>query len=567
MFDADPWFTRRRVFGALLAIAVLALVLRLFGLGGRIAHWDEARVAYWTLRYHDLGVFEYHPVVHGPFLFHVNETIFGLFGASDVTMRLIVAVIAGISPLAVWLYREHLTSIEMVVMAGLLMINPVLLYYGRFARNDVILAVAMLFAFGFLLRAYDTRKTVYLYPMMIALALGFAMKENALLYLMCWGGAAVAVIGHRIGYEHIIRTYTDRTPRSWNVRHTWRQWLPDNPRLVARDGLLSLGAGLAILVYFYAPRGTDEPAPADLLTEPWQLPALIEASLIEGARRLYNHWISGGRGPDYFDSLWFYIDVIAAGALIVVIFAVVGVIYDHWRDEGPRWLLIFALAWGLLSVGGYPYAGTINAPWLVAHMVVPLTIPAAVGLGMLIEDVVVGVDQSDLIQAGGAGLILLAAVGLILMPAYGLVYEDPTGGDNELVQFAQPGGDWNDTIERMHDLIDHNEDGPDVLYVGDQFYTDDRDGERYKQAGAGWYDRLPLPWYTEQVGGVTVSEQSISEIITVIEEDEPPVVIVGADDTGFVEERLEGYEVREHELRRGAFDIHIYLDLDRLDNE
>ncbi len=561
---ADRWPTPRRLFAALLAITLLALVLRLVDLGGRIAHFDEARVAYWTLRYHYLGAWEYHPVVHGPFLFHINEVVYGLFDASDTTMRLIVALVAGISPLAAWLYREHLSSIEVGAMALLLALNPVLLYYGRFSRNDVLLAVTMVFAFGFLLRAYDTGRSTYLYPGLIAIALGFTMKENALLYLFCWGGATVAVFGHRWAYQYLATRF-GRTPDRWNLRETWRHRLPDEPRRWVRDGIISVVAGIAVLMFFFAPRGMDEPGIGDLLTAPWKLPAVLDASILEGARKLYNHWISGGRGPPYLDSMSFYVEVLIAGASVLLILVIVGLVWEHWRSSGPRWLVVFALVWGLLSIGGYPYAGTINAPWLVAHMVAPLTIPAAVGLGKIIDLGIAGYAREDLVEVAGVALILLAAGSLILWPAYGLVFADATGPDNELVQYAQPGGDWGDTIDQLHQLSEQNE-GADVLYVGEEFFTDDTDGETYKVAGSGWYDRLPLPWYTEQVQAETISTMMPAATSQAIRNEEPPVVIVPSNQAWEIESYLEGYEVREHELRHGAFDIHIYLDLDRLDN-
>lgn len=555
---------RHRLLVALLAVTTVALALRLVDLGGRVAHWDEARVAYWTLRYLDLGVWEYHPVVHGPFQFHVNATVFGLIGADDVSMRLVVALIAGGSPLAAWLYRSHLSHAEVLVMGGLLAANPVLLYYGRFARNDAMLAVAMLVAFGLLLRAHDTGRSAYLYPAALAIALGFTMKENALLYLMCWGGAAIAVVGHRLAYERVAPRL-GRAPAPLALRSTWREHLPDDPRRWARDGGLSVGVGLAVLVVFYAPRGTDDPGLGELVTAPWRLPWVVEASVVEGARRLIAHWIVGGRGPPYLDALGFYLHVLAAGAIVVVAFAVVGLAVEHVRPGPPRWLVVFALVWGLLSVGGYPYAGTINAPWLATHMVAPLAIPAAVGLAEVYELARAGAVDGDALQAVAAGLILLAAVGLVLVPMYGLVYDDPTGTDNELVQFAQPGGDWGDTIELMQALAAANE-GPDVLYVGTDFATDDRDGEAYKQAGPGWYDRLPLPWYTEQVGAETVSETGQADALERIEAESPPVVIARPGQDGLVSGGLDGYELRAHAMRQSITDIHIYLDLDRLDD-
>jgi len=94
-----------RIFLGLLAVTVVGLIARLAFLGGRIAHWDEGRVGYDILRYAATGAWEFRPIVHGPFLPHVNRVVFELLGASDFTSRLVVAIVGALLPLTAWLYR------------------------------------------------------------------------------------------------------------------------------------------------------------------------------------------------------------------------------------------------------------------------------------------------------------------------------------------------------------------------------------------------------------------------------------------------------------------------------
>ncbi len=182
----------------LVVVTVLSLATRLVGLGSRVAQWDEGRVAYWALRYQETGAWEYRPIVHGPFLFHVDRFLFSVFGASDVTMRVIVALIGGLLPLGAWLFREHLRDAEVVALGLLFAANPLLIYYSRFFRNDVLVATFMLFALGFFVRTYDTRQPRYLYAGVVCFALGFTTKENALVYPLCWLGAAALLLDHRL---------------------------------------------------------------------------------------------------------------------------------------------------------------------------------------------------------------------------------------------------------------------------------------------------------------------------------------------------------------------------------
>lgn len=183
-----------RVVLAVLAVTVAALFARLFWLGHRTAHWDEARVAYWILRYQETGAFAYRSIIHGPFVHHVTQPLFALFGPNDFIARLPVAVVGGLFPLSALLFREHLRDHETVLLAFLFGSNAVLLYYSRFLRSDVLVATFMITALGFLIRAYDTRKGRYLYPAALFLGFGIASKENALIYLIVWIGAAALLV-------------------------------------------------------------------------------------------------------------------------------------------------------------------------------------------------------------------------------------------------------------------------------------------------------------------------------------------------------------------------------------
>ena len=172
-----------------LAITLVSLVLRLVSLGYRVAHFDEGRVAYWAWHYGETGNFAYRYIIHGPFIQHADRWLFALTGPTDFAMRLPVAVVGGLLPLTALLMREHLRRSETVGLALLLTLDPVLVYYSRFMRSDVLVAAFMFTAFALLVRLYDTRKPRYMYAAGVFLALGFASKENALVYVVTWLGA------------------------------------------------------------------------------------------------------------------------------------------------------------------------------------------------------------------------------------------------------------------------------------------------------------------------------------------------------------------------------------------
>jgi len=183
------------------ATVIVALLARVAGLGARVAHQDEARVGYWTLRYLASGQYEYRPILHGPFVSVVNRHLFALFGPSDFVARLPTAVVGGLLPAAALLFRTRLRDGETVALALLFAANPVLLYYSRFVRQDVPLVVFATFALGFAVRAVDTagvRRRRYVYAAGLAFGLAATTKENVLLYPVAWAGALALVVDRRL---------------------------------------------------------------------------------------------------------------------------------------------------------------------------------------------------------------------------------------------------------------------------------------------------------------------------------------------------------------------------------
>ena len=185
-----------RALAAVVAITAVALLARLVFLGDRIAHFDEGRVGWWAINYMNTGEIHYRFIVHGPLVQHVNRWLFEIAGANDFTMRLPVAIIGGLLPLSVFLYREHLRDSELVAVAFFLAFNPVLVYYSRFFRSTLPVAAFSFVAFGLLVRFYDTRNPRYAHVAAAVAALMLAAKENAVAYYITWAGAGAVVAYH-----------------------------------------------------------------------------------------------------------------------------------------------------------------------------------------------------------------------------------------------------------------------------------------------------------------------------------------------------------------------------------
>jgi uncharacterized protein (TIGR03663 family) len=540
------------------AITGGALIARVIGLGQRVFHWDEGRVGYWTLRYMESGVFEYRPIIHGPFLPLVNSQLFSLIGPSDFSARLLVAIVGGLLPAAAWLFREHLRDSELIALALLLAANPLLIYYSRFMRNDVLVASFMLFAVGFSVRLYDTRNPMYLYAGTGVFALGFTTKENALLYPLVWLGAMGLLLDHRL----VVFQY----------RHdSWRLVIGETVARIVREvrgwGVhIAVSAALFVVlfVFFYAPR----PELWGALSRPALLPTVIESATLGTWDKVYSTWISGEGNP-YLPFLGDFLETLAFGATPVSLLAVAGCLADRYAGERPRELVAFAGYWGVASILGYPLATDIKAPWATVHAVVPLAIPAAVGAGLLYRWSRQSIASRNGSKSGLAVLLILLVTGGVIVPAVDVAYLNSTSEANkEVLQWAQPSNEMKPTLRKVMALSERH-DGTDVLLYGTRnpsnedeilFYVRNESSlGQPPPGGPNWHSRLPLPWYLERAdANVTSSSPDMDP--TELREGAPPIVIAYSWDRDEIAPNLPGYAAYQHGFKLWGEEIVIFID-------
>ncbi|MCG1002437.1 MULTISPECIES: flippase activity-associated protein Agl23 [Halobacterium] len=556
-----PSFGRRRAAALAVAVAVLAaLALRVVALGDRTFHWDEARVGYWVLQYAASGEWSYRAIVHGPFLFHVNEWLFGVFGASDAVARAPVAVVGALLPATAWLFRARLDDVEVAALAGLLALNPVLVYYSRFMRSDVLVAAFSVAALGLAVRALDTRRGGYLVAAGAVLGLAFTTKENALVYVAMFAGASALLLDEQL--------FTARTRGESfeSVLHATLQRVGGG--LVAWRRALAGGtlAFLVVVVVFYAPRPEFYAA----LANPTQLPGVVAAGTAGAWAEFWNTWgISGSasRQHSYIAFLADALRTLGAASLMLVAAAVVGFLAERYATDDSRDLVLFAGYWAVASVVVYPAITDISGHWSVVHAVVPLAIPAAVGVRVVVDRGRSAYASDDRVGVALAALVLVAAVGQMGAVTAETSYLMPQDEDNALVQYGQPGSDMGETLDRIERIAPRN-DGTDVLYYGSHFYiTGDYDPtDPDSVAGTDWFNRLPLPWYTERADATTDSTVRLTEPTTgnatgSVETADAPVVVTEAENYRGVREHLHSnYEGWTYELTATNTIIVVFVD-------
>ena len=602
--DDYPWSSSHRTLGALVLIAVVGLAARLVWLGERLVHQDEGRVAYWVVRYLETGAFEYRPIVHGPFLFHVDKYVFQLLGPSDFSARLAVAVLGAVLPLSAWLYRKHLRDTEVVALGLFLAFNPVLLYYSRFMRSDVPLVVFVGFTVGFFLRYYDERQRRYLAAGVATLALALTTKENALLYPVCWLGAAALLLDHRLFRAPVaddltvwgvLVDYLDWV-LPFDLRGSWGELAGGNVNGLIdrhidwwRTGWTSVAVAVglvveffAIIVLFYAPRGggytepeaAGWPGPEQAGEgiglwnslgqlaggDPDMFLAVVRESIVGSWEEFTGQWASD-HGNSYLAFFEHYIDVLEAAALVLCAFAIIGFVVDRYSSDGPRDLVALASYWGFVSVLGYPIATDIRAGWATTHAIIALAIPAAVGLGIVFRWGIESFTDDDPVGVALTVVILLLVSGQVATTAVGLVYVNDQDPDNMLVQYAQSSStDLKDTLQDV-ERIGREQGGPDdvdVLFYGNEYYTSNLSDDFQPPASSGYYERRTLMWYMEtyqyranQTDGESFVYDTAITLRQVNRTNAPVVVAIGNGENGDDAEDIhrwlveEGYEARE----------------------
>jgi len=314
--------------GAWTALIVLALLLRVWALGERPPHHDEAVHAHFADVLITQGAYRYDPTYHGPLLFYTMGTLFLLLGESLTVARLYPAL-AGVALVALPLALRRRIGRRAAWWCGVLLaVSPSFVYYSRFARNDVQVALFTAAALILLLRVRRGGGAAIPFIGVFA-ALHAISKET--FYVTCpllaGGGAAVALSdGLRRSLERL---------RGWLERYAFR-------------------VGTAVL-WFVVITIT---AYTFGFVHPEDFAFPVKAISYWYAQ----HQIQRVGGP------WFY--HLPRLALYEFLIVAAALAWAARRRSRMGRLEVFCLAWGTLAVGIYAYLGE-KTPWLLVHQVLP----------------------------------------------------------------------------------------------------------------------------------------------------------------------------------------------------
>jgi predicted membrane-bound mannosyltransferase/DNA-binding beta-propeller fold protein YncE len=177
---ALPWLTYEVIIFAI--IVLLAVATRFYDLGTRVMSHDESLHTYYSWTFSQGQGYIHNPMMHGPLQFHLIALSYFMFGASDFTAR-IPAVTFSIATVALaWLWRRYLGRAGALVAAGLALISPFLLFYGRYTREDPYVGVSLFVMLYAILRYFETGGRKYIYLISGSLVLHYLTKETGYIY-------------------------------------------------------------------------------------------------------------------------------------------------------------------------------------------------------------------------------------------------------------------------------------------------------------------------------------------------------------------------------------------------
>lgn len=165
-------------------IFVFSLYLRLYSLGDRAIHHDESLHGYFSHQMYIGNGYEHNPLMHGVFLFQLVSLSFFIFGDSEFSLRFPMALIGSLMIFLPILLRDRIGSIGAILSSIMITLSPSILYFSRFARNDIFMLFISLLLVIAMWKYFTDKQSKWLYLFSIFLALGFLTKETQYIFVM-----------------------------------------------------------------------------------------------------------------------------------------------------------------------------------------------------------------------------------------------------------------------------------------------------------------------------------------------------------------------------------------------
>lgn len=193
-----------------IAILLLAIFTRFFILGERVMSHDESLHTRFSWNLYAEGNFQHSPLMHGPILFHATALSYSLFGDSDFSARIYTSVLGVLLVMTPVLFRRWIGRWGAILASLMLLISPLIMYYGRYIRHDtpsMLAALLMIWAAMMYLNGPQNqqRRAHWLYLIAVAMIWNLGSKETAFIYIAIIGIFLALYFGVRL-LQYFLRT-------------------------------------------------------------------------------------------------------------------------------------------------------------------------------------------------------------------------------------------------------------------------------------------------------------------------------------------------------------------------
>ena len=419
---------------ALIAIALAAILLRVWDIGIKPLHHDEGVNAFFLKRLLEEGVFHYDPSnYHGPTLPYFALVSAWIFGLNTFALRFVpilfglgtVAMAAGIS--------SRLGRFGCLAAAAMIAISPGAVFHSRYFIHEMLLVFFTLGLVLSVLRFLERRDSLWLIPAGLCAAMIFATKETCIITF------GVLLIASAL-------MLIDRRLRPRDSAQALSPWSSAEKRRTALMAGISVGLMIAVSVAFYSSFFTHAQGVRDSL-ETFAIWAKTGEQ--HHVHPWYQHlkWLWKVESPILLLAF--------AGSLLAL------------RRKADRFVLFCAL-WGWGTLAAYslvPY----KTPWLTLNALVPLALVAGYAVELAFR------------RAGAIAASVLLAVALATS-FYQSIQVNFLRYDDETVPYV-----YAPTGREFLDMMDQ------VESIGRRMGTGNQIG-----LTVVYPDYWPMPWYLRE---------------------------------------------------------------------
>ncbi len=452
-------------------LGLIGVLTRFWDLGARGISHDESLHALYSWKLYVGQGYQHSPMMHGPFLFHANALIYALFGDNDYTARIVPALFGVVLIILPYLLRKWLGRTGALVVALGFTISPSFLYYSRYIRNDIYIAVWAMLMVVALFKYIDERKDKWLYIGALATIMSILTKEVS--YMMGFIGATfiiLALIWERlqVGARRavqvacmalaavllVISAFILTAGAGAQEGSVLATLMPVVQYLIVLTGL-DIAALFASLLYkgddwrwmWQAVRAVSGRAVVISLLIALILFALLATTFFTNPAGL---WTAGGGSIAYWleqhgvqrgGQPWFYYIALLLPLyeFLPLLFSAAAIVYylikgvRDYHEGQDRLFIAFLVYWWVVALVLYSWAGE-KMPWLVLHPAQPMVLLMGRFLGDLLE----AADWQSIRRQGG--IYLAPALALLVLALVTLAQARPFQGMS--IWKLQDTGQW-----------------------------------------------------------------------------------------------------------------------------